>query len=169
MQPKEDLEAISIKGQHGNGRNGASQDVDESQVLRNTIESLRAFAKDNQSGFGSVILDPPWRFANRTGKVAPEHRRLHRYSTMKVDQLAKLPVGDLVPKAGHIYLWCPNALLGEGLHLLAAWGLSPTKTKPCLAQDSQGWRIRWTRGRLLLSENVDRVGSFRCQGQIADT
>ena len=53
-----------MKGHHGNGRNGASQNVEESQVLRNTIESLRAFAKDNPSGFGSVLLDPPWRFTN---------------------------------------------------------------------------------------------------------
>ena len=124
MQPEDDLGAISIKGHHRNGRYGASQNVEESQVLRNTIESLRAFAKDNPSGFGSVLLDPPWQFTNRTGKMAPEHRRLHRYSTLKVNELAKLPMGDLVPEAGHIYLWCPNALLGEGLHLLEVWGFT---------------------------------------------
>jgi hypothetical protein len=29
-------------------------------------------------GFRTVLADPPWRFTNRTGKVAPEHRRLDR-------------------------------------------------------------------------------------------
>jgi hypothetical protein len=24
--------------------------------------------------FATVLADPPWRFQNRTGKVAPEHR-----------------------------------------------------------------------------------------------
>ena len=32
--------------------------------------------------FATVLADPPWRFNNRTGKVAPEHRRLSRYGTM---------------------------------------------------------------------------------------
>lgn len=32
-------------------------------------------------GFSTILADPPWRFTNRTGKVAPEHRRLDRYST----------------------------------------------------------------------------------------
>jgi hypothetical protein len=27
---------------------------------------------------GTILADPPWQFRNRTGKVAPEHRRLDR-------------------------------------------------------------------------------------------
>ena len=27
--------------------------------------------------YGTILIDPPWRFANRTGKVGPEHKRLH--------------------------------------------------------------------------------------------
>ncbi len=33
-------------------------------------------------GWSTIYADPPWRFTNRTGKVAPEHRRLDRYDTM---------------------------------------------------------------------------------------
>jgi hypothetical protein len=29
--------------------------------------------------FGTILADPPWLFANRTGKMAPEHKRLFRY------------------------------------------------------------------------------------------
>ncbi|MCP4384939.1 MAG: S-adenosylmethionine-binding protein [Hyphomicrobiales bacterium] len=72
--------------------------------------------------FGTVLADPPWRFTNRTGKVAPEHRRLARYETMKTDDICQLPVSDLVAQPAHLYLWVPNALLPDGLKVMAAWG-----------------------------------------------
>ena len=42
--------------------------------------------------FKTILADPPWRFQNRTGKVAPEHRRLNRYDTMDLDEIKALPV-----------------------------------------------------------------------------
>jgi N6-adenosine-specific RNA methylase IME4 len=74
--------------------------------------------------FGTVLVDPPWRFANRTGKVAPEHRRLSRYPTMTVREIASLPVAGLVADRSHCYLWVPNALLAEGLIVLQDWGFT---------------------------------------------
>lgn len=71
--------------------------------------------------FGTILADPPWRFINRTGKVAPEHRRLSRYDTMTADEICALPVGELAAHASHCYLWVPNALLREGLRVLEAW------------------------------------------------
>ncbi|WP_280527846.1 MT-A70 family methyltransferase [Actinomyces trachealis] len=62
-------------------------------------------------GFKTVLADPPWRFQNRTGKVAPEHRRLDRYSTMSLEEIKALPVADVVADNAHLYLWVPNALL----------------------------------------------------------
>lgn len=73
-------------------------------------------------GFSTILADPPWRFANRTGKVAPEHRRLDRYSTMTLDDIKALPVSDVASKNAHLYLWVPNALLPEGLEVMKAWG-----------------------------------------------
>lgn len=72
--------------------------------------------------FATVLADPPWRFANRTGKVAPEHRRLARYPTLTLDEIRALPVVDRLAPTAHCYLWVPNALLPEGLAVLAAWG-----------------------------------------------
>ena len=72
--------------------------------------------------FGTVVADPPWRFANRTGKVAPEHRRLARYSTLSIDDICALPVSDHVEDIAHCYLWVPNALLPWGFRVLEAWG-----------------------------------------------
>lgn len=74
--------------------------------------------------FGTVLADPPWRFVNRTGKVAPEHRRLSRYDTMEWKEIAALPVGDLMAPQAHCYLWVPNALIAEGLQILEAWGFT---------------------------------------------
>lgn len=72
--------------------------------------------------FRTILADPPWRFINRTGKVAPEHRRLARYGTMSTDEICELPVESLTESTAHLYLWVPNALLPEGLRVLQAWG-----------------------------------------------
>ena len=72
--------------------------------------------------FGTILADPPWRFANRTGKIAPEHHRLARYDTLTLEQIAALPVGDYAADRAHCYLWVPNALLPSGLLVLESWG-----------------------------------------------
>jgi len=74
--------------------------------------------------YSAVLADPPWRFRHRSGKVSPEHRRLHRYPTMGWEEIAALPVGELCAPRAHCYLWVPNALLAEGLRVLAAWGFA---------------------------------------------
>ena len=74
--------------------------------------------------FGTVLVDPPWQFTNKTGKVAPEHKRLARYSTMKLPDIMALPVSEVVADKAHLYLWCPNALLPEGIAVLKAWGFN---------------------------------------------
>lgn len=72
--------------------------------------------------FATILADPPWQFQNKTGKVAPEHKRLARYGTMTIDDIKALPVLDLAAPTAHLYLWVPNALLPEGLAVMAAWG-----------------------------------------------
>jgi len=74
--------------------------------------------------FGTLLADPPWRFQNRTGKVAPEHRRLSRYGTLSFDEIAALPVAEHMDETAHCYLWVPNALLPYGLTVLEAWGFT---------------------------------------------
>ncbi len=78
--------------------------------------------KCGQLTVGTVLADPPWQFANRTGKMAPEHRRLNRYATLTLPELIDLPVADRCLPNAHLYLWVPNALLNEGLQVMAAWG-----------------------------------------------
>jgi len=73
-------------------------------------------------GFSTGLADPPWRFNNRTGKVASEDRRLDRYSTLTLEAIKSLPVSTVCAKDAHLYLWVPNALLPDGLAVMAAWG-----------------------------------------------
>lgn len=84
--------------------------------------ALLAAAGDRR--FASILADPPWQFANRTGKVAPEHRRLSRYGTLDLDAIRALPVAMLAAPVAHLYLWVPNALLPEGLRVMHAWGFA---------------------------------------------
>lgn len=88
--------------------------------ISDVAEELAQFLGANK--FSTILADPPWRFANRTGKVAPEHRRLSRYETLSFEEIASLPVAEHVSEVAHCYLWVPNALLPHGLEVLAAWG-----------------------------------------------
>ena len=77
-----------------------------------------------KSRFGTILADPPWQFLNRTGKIAPEHRRLSRYGTMALEEIMALPVSDIALPTAHLYLWVPNALLPDGLATMQAWGFT---------------------------------------------
>lgn len=88
--------------------------------MHEAANDLSKFARGQR--FGTILADPPWRFQNRTGKMAPEHRRLNRYETMTLDDIMQLPVPRLAADVAHLYLWVPNALLPDGIRLLDAWG-----------------------------------------------
>lgn len=84
------------------------------------IADLQSFLDGRK--FGTILADPPWQFENRTGKVAPEHKRLNRYGTLTLDDIKALPVQSGAAEVAHLYLWVPNALLADGLAVMEAWG-----------------------------------------------
>ena len=90
--------------------------------LHEAIEDFRTFVDGRR--FGTILADPPWQFQNRTGKVAPEHRRLSRYSTMSLRQIKELPVAVAAAPVSHLYMWVPNALLPDGLEVMKSWGFN---------------------------------------------
>ena len=90
--------------------------------MNNPNESL--LAQVGSKRFPTILADPPWRFANRTGKMAPEHRRLSRYGTMDIEAICALPVAEVTAETAHLYLWVPNALLPWGLEVMSAWGFA---------------------------------------------
>jgi len=77
-----------------------------------------------QGPYSTILADPPWQFQNRTGKMAPEHRRLLRYPTLELKEIMELPVPKLAAAKSHLYLWVPNALLQEGLSVMECWGFT---------------------------------------------
>ncbi len=90
--------------------------------LLETIADFRAFTQGKK--YRTIYADPPWQFQNRTGKVAPEHKRLRRYETMSLQEIKQLPVSEAADEKSHLYLWVPNALLPEGLEVMRAWGFA---------------------------------------------
>lgn len=74
--------------------------------------------------YHTILADPPWRFQNRTGKVAPEHKRLRRYETLSLEEIMGLPVNEIAKEKAHLYLWTPNALLPDALKVMEAWGFT---------------------------------------------
>lgn len=80
---------------------------------------LNEFGKER---FRTILADPPWQFQNRTGKMAPEHKRLYRYHSMTFDEIKELPVSMVADEKCHLYLWVPNALVKEGLEVMECWG-----------------------------------------------
>jgi N6-adenosine-specific RNA methylase IME4 len=91
-----------------------------SEIGREAIIDLQLSTQGRK--FGTILADPPWQFQNRTGKIAPEHKRLSRYATMHLDDICALPVSGLAAPTAHLYLWVPNALLPDGLRVMKEWG-----------------------------------------------
>lgn len=91
-------------------------------MKRSTADDLLRFC-DNRR-YKTIYVDPPWQFANRSGKIAPENKKLKRYVTMDLEEIKSLPINDITDEEAHLYLWVPNALLPEGLEVMKTWGFT---------------------------------------------
>ena len=65
-----------------------------------------------------IYADPPWKYKENWGNGACEHS----YPTMTNEDIMRLPVGDIVSKNAHLYLWVTNPFLPIGLQVCEAWG-----------------------------------------------
>lgn len=92
--------------------------------MSHNMTAAEDFSMEVSGKFSTILADPPWRFTNRTGKMAPEHRRLSRYATLTLAEICAIPVAVAAEDKSHLYLWVPNALLAEGLEVMRAWGFS---------------------------------------------
>ena len=94
--------------------------MSDNEIVVSASEELRTLGTAQK--YKTILADPPWQFQNRTGKIAPEHRRLNRYGTLTLDQIKQLPVAETAQASAHLYLWIPNALLPDGIQVMEAWG-----------------------------------------------
>src|SRR5215475_6148574 len=114
--------------------------------------------------FSTILVDPPWRFQSRTGKVAPEHKRLARYATLSLAEIAALPVAGHAAHPSHLYLWCPNALLKDGLTVMEAWGFTYVTEIPWFKVRKDGGPDR--RGIGFYFRNVTELLLFGRRGKL---
>jgi N6-adenosine-specific RNA methylase IME4 len=110
------------RGMASLGSNEGIVELAKMPSLSEASVDLLAFADERK--FSTILADPPWQFLNRTGKMAPEHKRLSRYSTMTLAEICELPVAQIAAPTAHLYLWVPNALLPEGLEVMRTWGFN---------------------------------------------
>lgn len=92
--------------------------------MNNKSSAAQDFVREISGKFNTILADPPWRFQNSTGKVAPEHKRLARYPTLSLQEIHDIPVNSIAEDNSHLYLWVPNALLAEGLETMKKWGFT---------------------------------------------
>lgn len=72
--------------------------------------------------FGVILADPPWQFRLYSEKGEEKSPQAH-YSTMTIDDLARLPVRALAnPDGCALVMWCTAPILGPAIDLLRAWG-----------------------------------------------
>lgn len=89
-------------------------------TIQQTYDNLLEYCQGQK--YSTIYADPPWRFQNRTGKVAPENKKLNRYETLDLESIKNMPIKEIAAPKSHLYLWVPNALLPDGLAVMKAWG-----------------------------------------------
>jgi N6-adenosine-specific RNA methylase IME4 len=78
--------------------------------LERLIESGRKYK--------TIYADPPWQYGNQATRSATNNH----YGTMTVDEIAALPIADVVEDNAHLHLWTTNAFLFDARRVLEAWG-----------------------------------------------
>lgn len=73
--------------------------------------------------YGIIYADPPWRYRVFSKKGAGRTAESH-YSTMTIEEIRALPVGELADKDCALFLWVTFPLLREAFGILEAWGFS---------------------------------------------
>lgn len=100
----------------------------------------RSLAAASGSAFSCVVADPPWQVkagpagapyvldedgVQRWDGVSRPSRDLP-YPSMTVEEIAALPVREMVARDSHLYLWTINAYVEESYSVARAWGFEPS-------------------------------------------
>ena len=78
-----------------------------------------------QELFQAIYADPPWPYDNQGTRAATNNH----YSTMTLQDIAQLPVTELLAENAHLHLWTTNGFLPQAFELITAWGF---RYKSCL-------------------------------------
>jgi len=69
--------------------------------------------------YKTILADPPWKYGKGWGWGAGEY-----YNLMKLQDIKNMRVNEMCEDNAHLYLWCPNGLLQEGLDVMKSWGFN---------------------------------------------
>lgn len=76
-----------------------------------------------KGGFRVIYADPPWKYATRGKQTAGASRLPDRhYTTMRTDEICKLPIGDLAARSSWLFMWTTWPHLEEALRVMKSWG-----------------------------------------------
>lgn len=65
-----------------------------------------------------LYADPPWQYGNKRTRSAAAKN----YSTLSIDELKQLPVGQLAKRDAALLLWSTAPFIQKAIELGAAWG-----------------------------------------------
>lgn len=89
--------------------------------------------------YRTITADPPWRF----GSAATKADARKKYSTMTIEDLCAMPVGDLADTSAHLWLWALNGMMEEAYTVVRAWGFRPvTLVTWCKPGPGVGYYLR---------------------------
>jgi len=94
--------------------------------------------------YRTIVADPPWQSRVMRGLNGTRKPEAH-YSTMSLDEIKALPVGDLadVDVGCHLWLWTVNSYMGEAWPICYEWGFEPlTVLTWCKPQPGVGFYLR---------------------------
>ena len=80
--------------------------------------------------YSTIVADPPWAYDDGFA-LGPGHGRLVQkplpYSSMALDEIEALPVGDLAGDS-RLFLWTTNRYLHDAFHVMSEWGFQYRQT-----------------------------------------
>lgn len=84
---------------------------------------VRFLAKVAFVAYSAILIDPPWNFRTYSKKDVVPARGEQPYTTMKLEDIAKVPIQDFMNKDCAVFLWKSASLPLAAAYLANEWGL----------------------------------------------
>src|SRR6185436_10414684 len=78
--------------------------------------------------YGVIVADPPWQYGNAGCRGAAENH----YTTMALEQICALPVGEFAADDAVLFMWATWPLLREAQQVIESWGFTYVTGLPWL-------------------------------------
>lgn len=80
--------------------------------------------------YATIVADPPWHYEQGGPHTQRAGVGVHTppYSSMTVEEIAALGVGDLAAIDAHLYLWTTNKYLHSAFSIAQSWGFEHSQT-----------------------------------------